>query len=276
MRLEGKTAIITGAGRGLGRATALAMSGEGAKVVLFSRSGAELRRVEKEIRKTGGLVLAVEGDVSKWDQAAAAIDRTVAQFAAIHILVNNAAVIGPAAFLSQASPEAWQETININLNGAYNFCRLCVPVMKNNNGGKIINIVSGLGRMPFPRFAAYAVSKSGLIQLTRSLAEELKTDHIQTYGIDPGMMDTDMQAEIRNLDPEIVGPELLRKFKAYKETGRLKDPREVARMMTVLAGPDTAHMSGKILGSSYYPQGQGLEKQAFNRKSTTTASAKKG
>ncbi len=260
MLLEGKTAVITGAGRGLGRAIALEMARESAGVCLISRTGEQLQQVADEVRGLGGRALAIEADVSQWDQISAAIDRAVEHFASINILVNNAAVIGPADFVMEATPDAWQQTIDINLNGGYHCCRLIVPIMKENNGGKIVNIVSGLGRMPYPRFAAYAASKSGLIQLTRSLAEELRQANIQVYGVDPGVMDTPMQAEIRNLDPEMIGPALHRRFVALKEEKQLRDPRKVARMVTVLTGSETDHLSGQIIHSSEYPEGRGLKK----------------
>ena len=118
--------------------------------------------------------------------------------------------------------------------------------------GKIINIASGLGQMPFPRFCAYAVSKAGLIQLTRSLSEKLKPHNIQVNAIDPGVMDTAMQEQIRSMGPEPLGQSLHRHFVAYKEENNLRDPDSVAPLTVFLASAAADHLTGHFGGLEYY------------------------
>jgi len=252
MSLKGKVAIITGGGRGLGRATALAMAREGARVAVMARTEEDIAAVVGHIKAKGGQVLAISGDVSQEADVARLVKETVAAFSAVHVLVNNAAVIGPPRFLADADVTAWEETLNVNLTGAYLCTRAVAPMMAEQRKGKIINITSGLGQMAYPRFCAYAVSKAGLIQLTRSLAEELREHNIQVNAIDPGVMDTAMQDAIRGLGPAVLGTEVHRHFVSYKEKRGLKDPHEVARLAVFLASPESDHLTGHLGTLSEY------------------------
>ncbi|MDZ7695395.1 MAG: SDR family oxidoreductase [Deltaproteobacteria bacterium] len=204
MKLENKSIIVTGAGRGLGRAVSLTMAREGARLTLLSRTLEELRNVADRIQREGGTCHPVEADVSDPNAVRHAVKACVDHFDTVDVLVNNAGVIGPVRFLEDTDMDAWNRTLGINLSGAFYFAREVVPVMLRNGGGKIINISSGLGQMAFPRFCAYSVSKAGIIQLTRSLAEELKAHHIQVNAVDPGVMDTSMQEEIREMGPSVL------------------------------------------------------------------------
>lgn len=243
MKLKGKTAIVTGAGRGLGRAIALVMSREGARTAIISRSADDLEEVA---RRMLGECFVFEGDVSKAEDARRMVRETKERFSSIDILVNNAGIIGPARFVEDADDRSWRETIDINLNGSFFFSKSVVPVMKEQGGGKIVNIVSGLGRMPFPKFCAYGVSKAGLIQLTLSLSEELEDMGIQVNAIDPGVMDTRMQEEIREMGADILGESIAQHFTEYKKEGYLKDPGEVAGLAVFLASSEADHLSGHV------------------------------
>jgi 3-oxoacyl-[acyl-carrier protein] reductase len=218
MKLQGKSAIITGAGRGLGRAD--------------------------QIERWGGVSHIFHGDVSREDDVSRMVDETIKLYSTIDILVNNAAIIGPARFLEDTDFGTWNETISVNLNGPFYCARSVIPAMIGKGSGKVINISSGLGQMPFPRFCAYGVSKAGIIQLTRSLAEELKEQNIQVNAIDPGVMDTGMQDEIRKLSPSVLGDALHKNFHEYKESGSLKDPAEVATLAVFLASSSSDLLSG--------------------------------
>jgi NAD(P)-dependent dehydrogenase (short-subunit alcohol dehydrogenase family) len=244
MKLKGKTAVVTGAGRGLGQAIALAMSKEGARVTIVSRSLNELEFTARKIIEQGGECLVFQGDISDPNRVASMARQTTERFSRVDVLVNNAAVIGPTRFLEDADFEAWEKAIDINLNGPFFCARALAPSMAHQGGGKIINISSGLGQMPFPRFCAYSVSKAGIIQLTRSLSEELKEMNIQVNAIDPGVMDTSMQEEIRALGPSVLGKSIHDRFVEYKEKGQLKDPREVTSLAVFLASKDADHLNG--------------------------------
>lgn len=244
MELKDKVAVITGAGRGLGRAVALTMSRQGANVAIISRSLNELKMVEEEIAGEGGNALIMQGDISRPDDVVEMVNRTMTRFGRIDILVNNAAVIGPARFVEDTDAVAWEKTIAINLHGVFYCVHAIVPIMGRQGRGKIISITSGLGQMPFPRFCAYSVSKAGIIQLTRSLSEELKDMNIHVNAIDPGVMDTGMQEHVRAMGPEALGRVVYRHFVEYKEKGLLKDPSEVAQLAVYLASAEADHLTG--------------------------------
>jgi NAD(P)-dependent dehydrogenase (short-subunit alcohol dehydrogenase family) len=245
MKLKDKVAVITGAGRGLGRAIALAMAHEGSSLTIMSRSLNELHDVEAAIAGSGVRCLAFKGDASRDSDVYRMVTQTMTMFGRIDILVNNAAVIGPARFLEDAIPGEWEKTIAINLHGAYYCTHAIAPVMLGQGGGKIICVTSGLGKRPYPRFCAYGVSKAGIIQLTRSLSEEFKDLNIQVNAIDPGVMDTAMQTDIRALGPDALGQQIYGHFMEVKEQGILKDPAIVADLAVFLASPEGDRLSGR-------------------------------
>jgi 3-oxoacyl-[acyl-carrier protein] reductase len=246
MKLEEKVAVITGAGRGLGRAIALAFAEEGARVVIVSRSREEIDRVAGEINAMGSKVLALRGDVSRSGEVSRLMQEVMNRFSRLDILVNNASVMGPPRFLQDADVESWEKAIAINLHGVFFCSREAALIMSRQRGGKIINITSGLGQMPYPRFCAYAVSKAGVSQMTRSLAEELKECRIQVNAIDPGVMDTRLQKDLRNLGASVLGKDIHEHFLQYEREGRLKDPAVVASLAVFLASPEADHLTGHI------------------------------
>lgn len=252
LQLEGKVAVVTGAGRGLGRAIALAMSREGSRVTIMSRTLGQLNSVAHQMKEWGGEVLVFQGDVSDPDHVRRMVERTLERFSTVDVLVNNAAVIGPVRFLEDANMEAWKETVDINLNGAFYCTRRVAPIMVDKGKGKVINIISGLGQMPFPRFCAYSVTKAGMMQFTRSLAEELGAHNIQVNAIDPGVMDTPMQERLRALGPWVLGESIHRRFVEYKNAGHLRDPAEVASLAVFLASSSGDHLSGHCGGLGHY------------------------
>jgi len=252
MILNKKVAIVTGAASGLGCEIARAFAKEGAHVMLMDRSVAELEKTGDAISKIGGKIIIYAGDVAHENDVVEMAEQTRKQFGFIDILVNNAGIIGPADFMKDADAENWEKTININLNGAYYCCRAVIPDMAAKKSGKIINITSGLGERPFPRFCAYGVSKAGLIQMTRLLSEELKTYNIQVNAINPGVMNTPMQEQIRSLDISSVGQVVHERFHGLYDNNELQDPEDLAPLAVFLASSDADHLTGQNLRPDAY------------------------
>jgi NAD(P)-dependent dehydrogenase (short-subunit alcohol dehydrogenase family) len=214
------------------------------RVAVLSRDTPDLVGLRGELHAMGQPSLVFAGDVSDPETVARAAAEIEARLGPVEVLVNNAAVVGPARFLEDADLQAWRRTVDVNLTGAYLCARAFLPGMVQRRRGRVVNLSSGLGQMGFPRFCAYAVSKAGIIQLTRSLAEELREHGVRVNAVDPGVMDTPMQAEIRALGPAVLGEEVHRDFVGFRERGELKDPGEVARLIAWLCSPVSDPITG--------------------------------
>jgi NAD(P)-dependent dehydrogenase (short-subunit alcohol dehydrogenase family) len=252
MGLKGKVAIVTGAGRGLGKASSIEMAKEGASLVILSRTPSELRETAKAIKSLGGNVISIKADVSEPKDIDKVVDRTIEQFGKIDILMNNAGIVGPVSPIFMVDEEDWNEVMNINLRGPYLFSKAVAPYMLKQGRGKIINVTSGLGEIVMPFFGAYSVAKAGLIHLTKIMSEELECYNIQVNGLDPGVMDTRMQEEIRNLGPEILGDEICHEFMSMKERGVLKPPEKVAKLAVFLASGESDSITGENGTENFY------------------------
>jgi 3-oxoacyl-[acyl-carrier protein] reductase len=262
MLLKNKIALITGAGRGLGKATAVAMAKEGVSVAVLSRTKSELEETATLVEKEGGKALVLPVDVSDENAVRAAVERTVSDLGAIHILVNCAAIVGPAAPVHEVDPDDWDRTLAINLNGIRQLCQEAIPHLIEGGGGRIINVTSGLAQIAMPLFGAYSVSKAGVNHMTRIMAEELRGFDIQVNGLDPGIMDTKMQEEIREMGPEVLGKTLHAQFVSFKETGHLRPPEEVARLAIFLVSVHSMGITGEIGGAAEYRDfGYGLDER---------------
>lgn len=246
MQLAGRRVLITGASRGLGRACSLAMARAGADLILVARSRQELEDAAQEAKTQGVQAMALSADLEDPGQVQQAAQSALGDLGPVDILFNNAAIIGPARFvLDQQECRQWQRTMQINLQAAACLIQALLPGMLHRGRGRVINVVSGLASMAFPRFSAYCASKAGLLQLTRCLAQEYQGRGVQFMGLDPGVLDTDMQAGIRSLDSEQLGP-LRRQFMEMKEQGQLRAPQEVARLALALAARDSEQDSGRV------------------------------
>jgi NAD(P)-dependent dehydrogenase (short-subunit alcohol dehydrogenase family) len=194
-RLAGRIAIVTGAGRGIGRGIALGYAREGAKVALVSRSAEELQALAAEISANGGEALVAPADVRDSAAVNAVVAQVVAQWGGVDALVN-AAGIPMAVPTTELSDEKWQMTLDININGTFFFCRAVAPHMIANGRGTIINIGSLHSFQGIPMRAAYAASKGGVLQLTRSLATEWAPHGVRVNCISPGWIRTPLQDEM--------------------------------------------------------------------------------
>jgi len=252
MRLRGKVAIITGAGKGLGRASAVEMAREGAYLVILSRTSPEIEETSRMIEEVGGEVLPLKADISRTTDVEQAVDKAHSRFGKVDILMNNAAVIGPVRPLYEVDEKDWDMCMDINVKGYYLFSKAVIPHMIRQKRGKIINLTSGLGVMAMPLFGGYSIAKAGVIHLTKILAEELKPHNIQVNGLDPGVMDTKMQEDLRNLGPEVLGDAIYAEFSGYKEKGILKPPERVAKLAAFLASEESNSITGENGTETHY------------------------
>lgn len=241
-------ALITGGGRGIGAAAAELLARAGASVVLTARSEEEIDAVAKRIRKAGGKAIAVPCDVSDFGQIEEVVESALDQFNRLDILINNAAVIWPLEEVADSDPDEWAYNIHVNLVGPYNMARNVLPVMLDQGYGRILNITSGAARGGFVGTSAYSAAKAGLDTFTRTLAAETTGTGVMVNGLNPGSVDTEMQADLRSVDTEGTRIDLSRFHEVY-EQGRLGSPAATARQIYWLVGPWGRNETGKIFSA---------------------------
>ena len=192
--LSGKTAVITGASRGIGAAAARAFAAAGANVVLLARSNEAIAALAGEI---GTQALAVPCDVSRYWEVEAAVAAATATFGAVDVMIANAGVIDPIGMLAATDPEEWSKTIDINLKGPMHCMRAALPGMLAQQSGTIITVSSGAAHAPLEGWSAYCSSKAGAYMLTRAADLEVRGSGVRVLGLSPGTVATDMQREIK-------------------------------------------------------------------------------
>jgi NAD(P)-dependent dehydrogenase (short-subunit alcohol dehydrogenase family) len=194
MKLEGKIALVTGGGRGIGKAIARTFAREGAKVVICSRSGLELKETEKEIKGEGKDVLIHVADVTSIREVQRLFKTIKSYFGPVDLLINNASILGPKSEILSYPYQEWIRVIDVNLTGVFNVTQSALRQMIPKKSGCIVNISSGVGRQGKALWGAYAVSKFGVEGLTQVLAEETAPHQIRVYSLNPGPTRTKMRA----------------------------------------------------------------------------------
>lgn len=193
-KLEGKVALITGGNRGIGKAIARAYAREGAKVFICARDEADLRRTAEEIGSTGGEISWRAFDIAKVRQVKRLVKEVRDRYGSIHVLVNNASILGPRDPIVRYPLAAWEEVVHVNLTALFVLTKEVLGLMLQQREGSIINLSSGVGRIGKARWGAYAASKFGVEGFTQVLADELKDSNIRVNAVNPGGTRTEMRA----------------------------------------------------------------------------------
>lgn len=258
MKLEGKVAIITGAGRGIGKAIALAFAREGADVAVVSRTISEVTETAREVQTLGRRALPMKVDVSDREQVENMVSSVVREFKRVDILVNNAGVQPPIGPVTENDPDQWLKTVTVNLGGTFLCSRAVLPIMMKRRQGKIINLSGGGAASPRPYFTAYAASKAAVVRFTETLAEEVKEYNIQVNAIAPGAVNTRMLEGVIAAG-EMAGAKALADAKRQMEKGGTP-PEKPAALALFLASDESNGLTGRLI-SAVWDDWEGMIKQ---------------
>ena len=242
--------IVTGAGRGIGEATARAFALEDARLVVASRTRSELEQVAASIRADGGEVRVVPTDMSLQEDVERLVRAALRAFGQVDVLVNCAGVYGPIGLAWEVDAAEWVRAMNVNLCGTFFACRAVVPHMVQRRKGKVINFSGGGATAPLPRFSCYGVSKAAVVRLTETLAEELKEYNIQINAIAPGAVNTRLQDEVLAAG-ERAG-DLFERIRRLRESGEGGvSPQLAADLAIFLASEESDGLTGKLVAAPY-------------------------
>ena len=244
--LDGKVALVSGAGRGLGRLLSVRLADAGAAVGLIARSPAELAAVVGEINRAGGVAAAVSADITDNRATAVAAAELRQRLGAAEILINNAGTSGPVGPAWQVQPTNWWQAIEVNLGGAFVLTQLALAQMIPAGEGRIINITSHAGVYRWPLMSAYAASKAALVKLTETLAEETRPHGVSVFSVDPGLLPIGLTEVALRSGAGQQTPEgrVYRWIRDQFAAGRGADPEEAARLVLALASGHADRLSG--------------------------------
>jgi 3-oxoacyl-[acyl-carrier protein] reductase len=239
-QLSGKTAIVTGGSRGIGKAIALELGRRGANVAFnFVRSQEEADKLKAELESMGVKAFAAQCDVANTESAAEFVKKVVEEFGTIDFLINNAGITRDTLVL-RMKEEDWDSVIDTNLKGAFNFCKAVLrPMMKNENGGSILNISSISGVMGMLGQANYSASKAGMIGLTKAIAKEVSSRKITVNALAPGLIETEMASEMND--------EYREKILAQIPLGRLGTSQEIAEIACFMLSDSAKYITGQVI-----------------------------
>ncbi len=241
MRLEGKTVVVTGSSRGIGRAIAIKAAEEGANVVVNSRKKKSADKVAKEIKDMGGNAIGVKADVSKSNDIKKLIKKTVDEFGKLDVLVNNAGIIKYSSFI-ELKEKDWDKLMDVDLKGVF-LCsqEAAKQMIKQGDGGNIVNISSIAGFIGFMNLPHYCTAKAGVIELTKQMALELAPHKINVNCVGPGAIKTDMTKNIEDSEKE------LKKILSRIPLGRMGEPDEIANVVVFLASDEASYVTGETV-----------------------------
>lgn len=248
-----KVALVTGAGRGIGEATAIELARQGLQIALVARSQAELDRVAARITDLGGESLVLPFDLAEVDAIEGLVERVTKELGPVDVLINNAAIAGPYGPGWEVDPKEWTQAIEINLVAPFRLTRAVLPSMLENNWGRVINVSSGAATFPMGRAGAYSTTKAGLDMISRQFGVELEGTGISVISFYPGIVDTAMQTEIRTQPVEKVGAELSERFKGFHSSGSLSAAEPVGQIIAALVGEAGQGFAGQVISISDAP-----------------------
>lgn len=237
-RHAGKVAVVTGGSKGIGRAIALTLSAEGAKVMICSRHLEAAQVVVSEIQATGSEGAAVQADMARRSDAEALIQGCVERFGRLDILVNNAAITKDG-LVVRMKEEDWDAVLNVNLKGAFFTTRAALRPMLKQQSGRIVNIASVVGMMGNPGQANYVAAKAGLIGFTKAVAKEVASRAITVNAVAPGFVETEMT--------EGLSEDLKAAYLQQIPVGRFGVPTEVATLVSFLASAAASYITGQVI-----------------------------
>jgi 3-oxoacyl-[acyl-carrier protein] reductase len=237
-RFEGKVAVVTGGGKGIGLAVTKRLAGEGAAMVVAGRDRAALEAAAEAIRAGGGRALVVVADTSKAGEAERLCDATLQEFGRADILVNNAGVTRDGLLL-RMSDEDWDTVLDTNLKGTFRCIRAFARPMVKQRSGRIVNVSSVIGLIGNAGQANYAASKAGVLGLTKAVAKELASRHITVNAVAPGFIETAMT--------QGLGEKVREGLQAQIPLGRLGSPEDVAHAVAFLCSEEAAYVTGQVL-----------------------------
>jgi meso-butanediol dehydrogenase/(S,S)-butanediol dehydrogenase/diacetyl reductase len=249
MELQGQVAIVTGAGRGIGRATALELAKLGADIVIAELDQAGGKRTAEEVGALGRRAVVTATDVTSRGDLAAMVDRAKADFGRVDILVNNAGIYRAASTLD-VTEEHWDAIMNINAKAVFFATQAVLPVMLAQKRGSIVSLASMAGKIGSKTNLPYNASKAAVVSMTKSLALAHAADGIRVNCVCPGFVETDMWTKVAKEQGALLGmtpEEFTRQRAAAVPLGRMEKPEDVAHVIAFLAGPRSGYMTGQAL-----------------------------
>ncbi len=251
MLLEGQVAVVTGSGRGIGRAMARRFAAEGAAVVVASRTATEVEGVAAEIEKHGGRAVGLAADVSREADCARIVSAARERFGAVHILVNNAGFYGPVKPIEEITPQEWDEVLAVHLRAAFLLTRLVLPEMYARRSGAILNISSISAKAAFAWGSPYAAAKAGMLGLTRVVAAEAARKGVRVNALCPGpVTETRMSKDLGRVLAERMGVTPEKQLAGFLEgvlQGRAQTADEVAAAALFLVSSQASAITGQAL-----------------------------
>ncbi len=256
--LEGRTAVVTGVGPGLGRATALALAREGAALVLVARNAERVGGVAEEITAAGGRAIAVPASVTKPEDCARIAEAATDGFGGIDVLVNSAFRGDTFQPIETADLDVWRKIFDVNFYGPVNMTRACLPALREGGGGSVVMVASQSARKIRPNEAGYAASKAALITLTRSLATELAADRVRVNAVVPGWIwgpNVQMYVEWQTQARGVTADEVIAEITSEIPLGEIPPQEDIAESIVFFASDMARVITGQTLdvnGGEYF------------------------